>query len=394
MSYYLITHLFANTDHVTLELVSDNTSLGMIGLDANGVVQDESVKFQAYNVANYTDTNNDTRGFQLLSEAQAIAVSEYAASLIGQNTSGNDVDLLSDILDEVGNHEPVSPFLAGNKPLSSFFEGDKASLSYAYASVLDFFSINSPDALDTWANHRDSIDFNPLKFEIDPVAINWFVANYGPIPTELEDLEVYEYAYNTLVSQGYNGLSSEDFDQFASPWGSLEAFVNDVACPLVIDLDQDGIETIARADSDVQFDIDGDGQVDQVAWLNGDDGFLALDQNGNGIIDDVSELFGGDERGQGFAKLATLDSNGDGIVSDLDDAFSELLIWVDANVNGQTDAGELASLAEYGINQLSLDYTSTDTYQEGNLIGEVSTAEIVGVETQLSAVYFVNDSVA
>ncbi|SBT18853.1 hypothetical protein MGA5115_03014 [Marinomonas gallaica] len=399
MSYYLITHHFINTNHVTLELVSgsnssDHTSLGMIGLDSNGVVRDESALYQAFNVENYTNTSYETRGSTLLSAEQAAGVAEYAANLIGQNTSGNDVDLLSDILDEVGKYEPASPLLAYEPPLSSFFEGNKASLSFAYASILDFFTKNSPNTLDVWANDRKDIDFNPLKFEIDPIAINWFVDNYGAIPTELQDLELYEYAYNTLVSKGYNGVSSEEFSQFDYPWGSLEAFVDEPSCPLVIDLDHDGIETISRADSEVQFDIDGDGQVDQVAWLNGDDGFLSLDQNGNGIIDDVSEMFGGQERGEGFAQLATLDSNGDGIVSDLDNAFSELLIWVDANVNGQTDEGELASLAEYGINQLNLDYTSTEIYQEGNLIGEVSSAEIVGVETQLSAVYFVHDSIA
>ncbi len=63
--------------------------------------------------------------------------------------------------------------------------------------------------------------------------------------------------------------------------------------PLVLDLDGDGIETVAIEDGKFYFDIDGDFFAERTGWLSADDGFLALDKDGDGRIEDVSELFGG-----------------------------------------------------------------------------------------------------
>lgn len=54
--------------------------------------------------------------------------------------------------------------------------------------------------------------------------------------------------------------------------------------PLIIDLDGDGIETIALADSRVFFGIDGDLFAERTGWVGRDDGLLAIDANGNGVI--------------------------------------------------------------------------------------------------------------
>ncbi|TDQ52352.1 M48 family metallopeptidase [Phaeovulum veldkampii] len=62
--------------------------------------------------------------------------------------------------------------------------------------------------------------------------------------------------------------------------------------PLVIDLDGDGVELVSRANSNAYFDLDGDGFAEQTGWVKPDDGLLAVDRNGNGSIDDISELFG------------------------------------------------------------------------------------------------------
>lgn len=333
MKYYLITHHFTNTNHVTLELISESNStnvqsLGMIGVDSNGVVQNESLQYQAFDVEHYSGATHQqthayhTRDFFQLNASQAGAITDYATNLIGQNTSGNSVDLLNNVLDAAG----VST------ELSAFFDDDKDSLSFAYASLVDFFTQNDPGTLGMWQTFTEDL---LLDFRIDTAAIDWFADNFGPVPSTLHYLEAYEYAYNTVVSQGYNGLSSEEFEQFDSPWGSLGAFVDD---PDYL-LDQDGNKTVARADLDMQFDIES-------------------------------------------------------ATSDLDGAFSELMTWVDANINGQTDGGELVKQAEYNVNPLRQDYTPTDTHQEASLVGDVSTAEVVGVQTEVSAMYFVNDTVA
>ncbi len=132
--------------------------------------------------------------------------------------------------------------------------------------------------------------------------------------------------------------------------------------PLAIDLDGDGIETISVNESTrVLFDLDGDGLRAGTGWLNGDDGWLVLDRNGNGRIDNGGELFGvdtilpnGQKASSGFAALAASDSNYDKVFDAADADFSRAQIWQDFNQNGISDAGELKSLSAAGIASISL----------------------------------------
>ena len=89
---------------------------------------------------------------------------------------------------------------------------------------------------------------------------------------------------------------------------SIQNFVS----PLSFDLDGDGIETTHLYDTNVFFDIDGDGFAEKVGWIAPDDGMLARDVNGDGVINDITELFGDDVM-PAYDKLALLDSNGDGV---------------------------------------------------------------------------------
>jgi len=143
--------------------------------------------------------------------------------------------------------------------------------------------------------------------------------------------------------------------------------------PIVIDLNGDGVKTVALAHSSGAFDLLNSGSAVRSGWISAEDGFLAIDANGNGAIDDRSELFGG-AVGEGFAKLARLDSNLDGAVDAKDERFAELKIWQDRNGNHATDAGELGSLADYGIVSLSTRYVMAPEIQSGNWLLERGTA--------------------
>jgi hypothetical protein len=114
--------------------------------------------------------------------------------------------------------------------------------------------------------------------------------------------------------------------------------------PLTLDLDGDGLETVGiNSANPILFDHDGDGIKTATGWIKPDDGFLVLDRNGNGTIDDGTELFGDstplfDADGQvigkaedGFAALAQEDTNGDGVVNAQDANFNDLRIWRDLN---------------------------------------------------------------
>ena len=146
-----------------------------------------------------------------------------------------------------------------------------------------------------------------------------------------------------------------------------------VSSPIVFDLNGDGIQTTALKQSNGKFDLLNTGKAIHSGWLSAEDGFLAMDHNANGIIDDRSELFGG-AIGEGFAKLRALDDNHDGVIDKKDTAFDELKIWQDKNSNHQTDAGELFNLHEYDIASINLDYTIEPVQQHGNWLLEQTTA--------------------
>ncbi|MGK5061227.1 SdrD B-like domain-containing protein [Janthinobacterium sp. LB3P112] len=160
--------------------------------------------------------------------------------------------------------------------------------------------------------------------------------------------------------------------------------------PIVIDLNGDGVHTIARADFHGSFDLLGTSSAIQTGWVSAQDGLLAIDSNGNGKIDNISELFGGNEKGTGFAKLSSYDSNGDGVVDAKDDKFAELRIWRDANSNGVTDDGELMSLHDAGVASLTVSYTELPFLDaNSNLHLERSSATLAdGKTVDMTDVYF------
>ncbi|MBO4998126.1 MAG: hypothetical protein J6D02_09030 [Lachnospira sp.] len=93
--------------------------------------------------------------------------------------------------------------------------------------------------------------------------------------------------------------------------------------PLVINLDCDSVQV---RDQKFLFDLDGDGTLDNVSMLSQMCGYLALDRNGDGRINDGSELFGA-MSGDGFAELAVFDSDGNGWIDENDEIFDKLRIW-------------------------------------------------------------------
>lgn len=174
--------------------------------------------------------------------------------------------------------------------------------------------------------------------------------------------------------------------------------------PLAIDLGAEGIELVSL-ENGVNFDLDKNDFRERTAWIGREDGFLALDRNGNGAIDDGGELFGdqvtmkdGTTSTSGFEALAELDENSDGVIDNKDAVFSDLRVWVDANQNGQSEAHELKTLEEMGVVSISLDYTETDITDEetGTRIAETADVTImkngVASTTSISEFWFPVDT--
>ena len=166
--------------------------------------------------------------------------------------------------------------------------------------------------------------------------------------------------------------------------------------PLVLDLDGDGVApdlTHAYSDGKVFFDIDADGFAERVGWVKADDGLLAMDRNGNGTIDDITELYGDDQM-PAFGKLRLEDSNTDGKIDAQDAAFTKLRVWQDDNQDGISQAGELKTLAELDIQSISTNDRSDSRWAKENYISNVATYTRVGGETrEIADAHFLNDNV-
>ncbi|MGY4396686.1 Ca2+-binding RTX toxin-like protein [Sphingomonas sp. UYAg733] len=137
--------------------------------------------------------------------------------------------------------------------------------------------------------------------------------------------------------------------------------------PLVLDLNGDGVKLTPIDGPPVYFDLNQDGLADRVGWVDANDGLLARDLNGDGRITGLNELFG-TQSVDGFTVLAENDSNHDGLINASDDIWSTLKIWRDADVDGDTDTGELTSISDYGITSISLNAQPVDHSSNNNLL--------------------------
>lgn len=135
--------------------------------------------------------------------------------------------------------------------------------------------------------------------------------------------------------------------------------------PLVINLNGNIAEV---SDQKFYFDLDADGEEEAISRLCQDSGYLALDLNEDGKINDGSELFG-TKSGDGFADLAVYDEDKNGWIDESDDIWNKLKIWVQEE-NGNS---RLYSLAEQGVGAICLQNVSTEFGQRG-MDGKVNAA--------------------
>jgi len=165
--------------------------------------------------------------------------------------------------------------------------------------------------------------------------------------------------------------------------------------PIVLDLNGDGVSTVSAAHG-VNFDLNATGHANKVGWASSTDGILVMDRNGDGKINDGTELFGvatvkadGTRAGNGYEAMKIEDTNHDGKLSAADANFDKLKVWVDANQDGISEAGELKGLADFGIVSLDLHAASGTTVQNGNLLGLVSSYTTAdGAKHDMADVWF------
>lgn len=151
------------------------------------------------------------------------------------------------------------------------------------------------------------------------------------------------------------------------------------------------------------FSLTADGREARTDWPSSATPWLAMDRNGNGRIDDGSELFGsatpmgmGGTASNGFEALAELDDNADGVVDASDAGWAKLNVWRDDDGDGMSQPGELRSVAATGLLSISLDYRveprcddrgncerERATFQWQGANNEVQTGEVADVHLPL-----------
>jgi hypothetical protein len=185
--------------------------------------------------------------------------------------------------------------------------------------------------------------------------------------------------------------------------------------PLAIDLDGDGIETVglptaANPFNPVLFDHNADGVRTGTGWVRPDDAWLALDRNGNGLIDSGRELFGVDtiitaptvvtnngltystnvtrSATNGFEALRSLDSNADNVFNASDAEFANVRLWQDTNQDGISQASELKTLTQQGISSISLTPNNSNiNLGNGNTVtGQAAVTRANGTTTTVAGV--------
>ena len=116
--------------------------------------------------------------------------------------------------------------------------------------------------------------------------------------------------------------------------------------PLVINFEG----TAAQLTQDkFSFDINADGSKEHIPFVAPGSGFLTLDANNDGIVNNGSELFGA-LSGDGFAELAAYDRDKNGWIDENDAVYSRLRIWTKT----ASGADQLVALADKGIGALYL----------------------------------------
>lgn len=164
-----------------------------------------------------------------------------------------------------------------------------------------------------------------------------------------------------------------------------ESEVSATTQPIILDLDGDGVELVDVTDSSTFIDIDDDGFLENTGWLGRDettgtvdDGILVIDLAADGSAGPDGQITSADEfvftrHAEGATTdleglTAAFDDNFDGILDDQDSRWADFKVWQDLDLDGESDAGELKTLAELGITSFDLNgipYVPADGEEPG-----------------------------
>jgi len=217
------------------------------------------------------------------------------------------------------------------------------------SSQLQFIGTSESMASETWETSREltsvtavsagrnlpagwNVQFSSATFHYEAEQLRISIS--GSVTTQ--DGREISFAMDLGMSREYASIEQETI--------SAGAVTTD---PLIINF---GGGLPGLSDARFAFDINSDGISELVSATATGSGFLALDGNGDGRINNGSELFG-PSTGSGYSELSAYDGDLNGWIDENDEIFTRLSIWTrDENGNDR-----LLTLKEAGIGALSLD---------------------------------------
>ncbi|WP_320034730.1 hypothetical protein [Halarcobacter sp.] len=202
-------------------------------------------------------------------------------------------------------------------------------------------------------------DFNP-HFNNQNISINAFAASYESVETYYQKSSVH-FSTNAQINTSSGSFnidlnlyfSQEFYEQHKTKIEIAGVTFQD---PLIINFDDKNINSFDNISKKItfEFDLDNNGTKEKIPLLKDGSGFLALDKNNNGTIDNGNELFG-PNTGYGFKELAKYDEDGNNWIDEADSIFNSLKIW-EINEEGENN---LITLSQAGVGAIYLSSIAT-----------------------------------
>ncbi|TXS88895.1 type I secretion C-terminal target domain-containing protein, partial [Parahaliea maris] len=176
--------------------------------------------------------------------------------------------------------------------------------------------------------------------------------------TSSEDPDDLNFNFTLDIVDGDGDVASQDFD-ITLQGAEDGSFSVTTATPITIDLGNDGVEYVSR-EAGIVFTDQVTGEVVNTAWIGADDGLLVFDADNSGTVNEAKEFvfteWSETARTDMEAVAEVFDTNKDGVLDAQDEQFSQFAVWQDADGDGVTDAGELTSLVDLGVQSIALNY--------------------------------------
>ncbi len=141
--------------------------------------------------------------------------------------------------------------------------------------------------------------------------------------------------------------------------------------PLVLNFDGSAAELTSTK---FAFDLNTDGRSEQVSFVGSGSGFLVLDRNRDGVVNDGSELFG-PRTGDGFDELRAYDGDANNWIDEQDEIYDQLKIWAKDHQGRDT----LHTLREREVGAIFLGNTATPfsvTDSNNERLGQVAASGV------------------